>query len=413
MALELYVWGPALGLDSIDPECLAAVACLRRLVPRGDWSLIASNDATAGPGCRLPALSHSGVWTSGYANILSYLARHGIFHIDDGLTTLQKADSLAYASFLATRGAGLVAMSLYVSPRAWAEITRPAYSSLLPFPLTWTIPSAVRAAAVQTAEHLGIGHLAAEVDAEEPLPSSGIAETTTTGFLRLRHRLGPSRTMQPEHAASIRFQHFAEDFYHVMDQLRGDKKFFLQDDKPSSLDFLAYGYLQLMRVRTPHPILKTALEKSYSRLAGFLSEMEAFEHGQDLPWREPAPRGALGLISSFAAGSLEAVPGVDNGWRKWRDGGVQEGCGGDGASHPTQVVVAIGGAVASVVALCVVALFRALSPFGASTHRFEQIKENDANDTGLKKFGEVGMLLDGLPVWELPEVAPPPSSSPR
>lgn len=49
MALELYIWGPAFGLPSIDPECLAALSYLGHAVPQEDWSLIASNDAAISP----------------------------------------------------------------------------------------------------------------------------------------------------------------------------------------------------------------------------------------------------------------------------------------------------------------------------------------------------------------------------
>ncbi|KAI1100516.1 Tom37 C-terminal domain-containing protein [Jackrogersella minutella] len=403
MALELYVWGPAFGLDSIDPECLAAVACFRASIPREDWSLIASNDAALSPAYRLPALRHEGVWTSGYTDIVSYLIKHDILQIDDDLTPLQRADSLACASFLATRGSGLLAMSLYVSPRAWADITRPAYSSLLPFPLTWTVPPAVRAAAIEKAEHLGIGYLAAEVDAEES-PSSGPAETTSTGFLKLRVRPGPSKTMQPEHAAAIRFQHFAEDFCSVLDQLRGDKTFFLRDGQPSSIDFLAYGYIQLMRVQTPHPILKNALERSYAGLATFSKEMQSYAQAHDhaLQWREAKPIDTLGLIGRFAEGSLEAVPGVGDSWRKWRKGGVNTSTTDDARDH-TQLILAVGAAVASAAAVGAVALFRSLAPFGASTHRFEPKGER----AGLHQFGEIGAILNGLPTWEKPKGFPP------
>ncbi|OTB05709.1 hypothetical protein M426DRAFT_319692 [Hypoxylon sp. CI-4A] len=402
MAFELHVWGPAFGLDSIDPECLAAIACFRHLLPRGEWTLIASNDATASPTYRLPALHHQGAWTSGYSDIVSYLVHSGNFQIDHDLTPLQRADSLACDSFLATRGSGLLAMSLYVSPRAWTEMTRPAYSSLLPFPLTWTIPPAVRASAIERAEHLGIGHLAAEVDAEES-PARGPAETTSTGFLRLRDRLGPSKSMQPEHTAAIRFQHLAEDFYAVLDELRGNKMFFLRDDTPSSIDFLAYGYLQLMRVQTPHPILKTVLENSHIKLVGFVEELTPHWRGRDLPWREPTARGALGLIGRFAEGSLEAIPGVGASWQKWRRGGVDIR-GDDDVRDATQLIVAVGGAITSVAALGAVALFRSLSPFGASIHHFEAAKEDK---TGLHQFGEIGSILDGLPVWEEPRSLPP------
>ncbi|KAI0384258.1 Tom37 C-terminal domain-containing protein [Hypomontagnella monticulosa] len=403
MALELHVWGPAFDLASIDPDCLAAIACFCHYVPREDWTLIASNDAAVSSDYRLPALNHKGIWTSGYADIVKYLANRVELQIDDDLTPLQKADSLACASFLESRGAGLIAMSLYVSPKAWTKITRPTYSSLLPFPLTWTVPPAVRAAAIDRAEHLGIGYLAAEVDAEESPASSGLAETTSTGFLKLRDRLGPSKTLQPEHTAAIRFQHLAEDFYSVLDRLRGDKTFFLRDAKPSSLDFLAYGYLRLMRVDTPHPILKNALEKSYPRLADFAKELNAsspsYRCEQDLlPWKEPTPSGALALIGRFAEGSVEAVPGVGASWRKWRNGGVGGRAGDDDdVRDPAQLIVAVGGAVASVAALGAVALFRAMAPFGASTHRFEAPREERPR---LSQLGAVGSMLEGLPAWE-------------
>ncbi|KAI1774555.1 Tom37 C-terminal domain-containing protein [Hypoxylon cercidicola] len=405
MALELHVWGPAFGLDSIDPECLGAIACFRRFIPREDWTLIASNDAAVSPDYHLPALNHRGTWTSGYANIISYLTGCGKLSIDDDLTPLQKADALAYASFLATRGSGLLATSLYVSPRAWVEVTRPAYSSLLRFPLTWTVPPAIRAAAIEKAEHLGIGYLAAELDAEES-SSHSLAETTSTGFLRLRERLGPSRAMQPEHTAAIRLQHFAEDFYSVMDEARAGKKFLLRDDEPSSVDFLAYGYLQLMRVRTPYPILKTVLEKSYPRLLEFVGEVRSYGHAaaaQDLVWQEPAPRGALSLIGRFADGSLEAIPGVGHSWARWRKGGVGSSRGEDSARDPSQLIVALGGAAVSVAALGAMALFRALPPFGAGTHRFEPARDK----TGLRQFGEIGSILEGLPVWEQSDGLPP------
>jgi hypothetical protein len=49
MALELHVWGPALGLPSIDPDCIAAISYLAYAVPHEDWTLTASNDAALSP----------------------------------------------------------------------------------------------------------------------------------------------------------------------------------------------------------------------------------------------------------------------------------------------------------------------------------------------------------------------------
>jgi len=41
MVLELHIWGPAFGLPSLDPNCLAAVAYFTQAVPLGRWVLVA------------------------------------------------------------------------------------------------------------------------------------------------------------------------------------------------------------------------------------------------------------------------------------------------------------------------------------------------------------------------------------
>ena len=48
MVLELHVWGPAFGLPSVDPACLAAVAYFNRIVPHGQWILVADYDSLSG-----------------------------------------------------------------------------------------------------------------------------------------------------------------------------------------------------------------------------------------------------------------------------------------------------------------------------------------------------------------------------
>ena len=46
MPFELYIWGPAFGLESIDPECLAAVAYLSLAAPQpGTWSVVPTSSS--------------------------------------------------------------------------------------------------------------------------------------------------------------------------------------------------------------------------------------------------------------------------------------------------------------------------------------------------------------------------------
>jgi hypothetical protein len=48
MVLELHVWGPAFGLPSIEPECIATIAYCQRVIPKGEWSLVAEHNPTVG-----------------------------------------------------------------------------------------------------------------------------------------------------------------------------------------------------------------------------------------------------------------------------------------------------------------------------------------------------------------------------
>lgn len=397
MCFQLHVWGPAFGLDSIDAECLATIAAFRHILASSDWSLVASNEASITPDHTLPALFHDGAWTSGYTNIISYLIHHITSDIkpfaDHDLTLQQEADRLAYSSFLSTRGSALVALSLYASPNAWVELTRPAYSALLPFPLTWTIPTSIRAAAIKKAENLGMGYLAAEAEADEAAAKSG-AETTSMGFMRLRRQLGPRQSMQPEQTAAIRFRQLADDFFTTLDSLRGSKKYLLGTPSPSSLDFLAYGYLALMRVRTPYPILARSLVANRRPSVQFLQIMEAESQGYVLPRQEPEMRGLPRTMCIFADGAMENMAGAGESWRRWRRGGIKSE-GEEDVRDPTRILFAVGGIVTSIAAVGAAVLFRQLPPFGASTHRFEAPKE----EKGFYRLGEVGAMLDSLPIF--------------
>ncbi|KAI0200839.1 Tom37 C-terminal domain-containing protein [Astrocystis sublimbata] len=408
MVFQLHVWGPAFGLDSIDPECLAAIAAFRHIFPRHDWVLIPSNDTALSPDHALPALFHDGTWTSGYTDIMSYAISHvgSYAHqlADNDLTPQQQADLLAYSSFLTTRGSAIVASSLYASPNAWVELTRPAYSHLLPFPLTWTIPSAIRAAAIDKAESIGMGSLAAEAEAEaDESASKNGAETISTGFLRLRQQLGPRKSMQPEQTAAIRFQRLADDFFATLDDLRGSQKYLLGTSSPSSLDFLAYGYLALMGVKTPYPILASCLGKHNRPSNQFVQMMEAEAQGYDMPQSVHRLRTLPTTLGTFAESAIENIAGVGDSWRRWRRGGIKS----DEAQNQdlVQVMLIVGGAIVSIATVGAAALFggipEEIPKFGASTHRFEAPRE----EKGLYRFGEIGAMLDGLPIFDQAPIA--------
>ncbi|KAI1323750.1 hypothetical protein F5Y16DRAFT_382773 [Xylariaceae sp. FL0255] len=401
MAFQLHVWGPALGLASIDAECLAAVTCFRQVVLVQDWTLVPCNDTTVSPDKTLPALLHEGTWTSGYTNIISYLKQHLESFAnrlgDSDFTPRQNADLLAYASYLTTRGSGLVAVSLYASPNAWTEVTQPAYGSLLPFPLTWTIPMSLHAAAVEKAEHLGMGHLNVEPDSQ---PEGPPVETTATGFMRLREQLGPQKSLRPEQTTAIRFHSLAGDFLGTLEAALRGNRYFLGAKRPSSLDFLAYGYLSLMTVKTPYSLLSYIMTANDRPLAIFLRTMNNKTRKCPAPNMEEQPGNALRTLGIFADGAMENIFGFGANWKKWRRGAIKS-YDEDRVRDPGQLWLAVGGAIAGVAAIGTAALFRASIPFGSPIHRFEPPRE----EKGLLRFGEAGAFFQELPMFNGPPIA--------
>lgn len=59
MVLELYTWGPAFSLPSIDPHCLATITYFSLAIPNDHWVLEASCDPKSNPtrGSRLSVVS--------------------------------------------------------------------------------------------------------------------------------------------------------------------------------------------------------------------------------------------------------------------------------------------------------------------------------------------------------------------
>lgn len=215
--------------------------------------------------------------------------------------------------------------------------------------------------------------------------------------------------MAPEQAAAIRLQSITEDFLSVLNELRGDGPFFFGRDVPSSLDFLTLGYLELLRVRTPHPFMETCMKRSSagSQLTQFLDHMHSAPvrwrvDNEQLPWASPSPRGISRTLGQFTENVIQNAPGVGDAWRQWSGEGVKSP---GQKSDPTQLLMTVGSVVAALAAVGGAMLFRSLPPFGAPTQRFEAPKPQRG---GLYRFGEIGAMFDHLPDFEAAPAQPSP-----
>lgn len=348
----------------------------------------------------MPALYHDGIWSTGYWPIIKYLTSNFLCtDLDEDLTPGQQADRTAYGAYLAARAAPLLDLSLYVSAANWAATTRPAYSKLLPFPLTWTVPPLIRAEAVKRVAHLGFADMDSDFD-----PNGGLHLSTGRDALPetfRRHLPAPKKTvheeMTPEQAVAIRLYGLTEDCLSVLDDLlKGE----VEDEAPlrffdqsslSSLDCLAYGYLALMReAPVPRSFLKDWMEKKALRLSKFVGELKDLEDQEcdTLPWTEPATT-ALGVTSRTFDSIVRNVPSLGEEYTNEVRQRTEKGIKG---VDRRMLILGLGVMVTGVAVGYGLQTYRAMQPFGARTQKWYAQRDGSR----LSDFGELGSMLGSV-----------------
>ena len=358
----------------------------------------------------LPALYETGscAWSSGFTSITGRLRDLGgdAWDLDRDLDVAQRADSAAYASFLRSSAAPLVALSLYVSSANWASTTRPAYSNILPFPLTWTEPLSIRYRMCDTADHLGLSDLNVDDDGGRAAQAQQGSATSdsTDGFLKVPERLRPLRrgvkaALSPEQTALFRLEAVANDCLAVLTDLKaasemegaGERFFFSSSSRgPTALDCLAFGYLALMLVPdVPRPWLKDLVRRRHESLALFVAATRDAVFGGDvassLPWADPSSRGITAeqpwALTRFVRDVVAAsVP------RAWavRDA-PSKSASASTACRGSSVLAALGSGAAVVGVLGSVLLYRHMPALGAALYRWEMPRR--------RAFGAAGALF--------------------
>ncbi|KAG5753371.1 hypothetical protein H9Q69_001657 [Fusarium xylarioides] len=410
--LDLHVWGSAFGLPSIDPECLAIITYLHSSLPVSAWRLVPSNDPSVSPCNTLPALYREGVWVSGFGPIVEYLTDKSIGdNLDAGLTDIQQADRVAYAAFLSAHAAPLLDLSLYVSAANWSATTRPAFSTLLSFPLTWTVPPLLRAEAVKRVEHLGFADMDTDFDPNGGLHLSSGRDALPETFRRhipVRTKKTIHEEMTPEQAVLIRLYGITEDCLTVLDDfLEGgpeEKKHgFFKGTEISSLDCLAFGYLALMRdAPVPRSFLKDWLIKKTPRLSTFVDGMKTrcLDKSKLLPWIEPGNNTVLRIGSRTLDSILHNVPGLGDEYatevRRRAEGGIT-------GIDPRSLMLALSLLATGAALGYGYHTYKALQPFGSRM----QVWHSHKNYSKLSEFGALGSMLGS--VLGGPVEAPRPS----
>jgi sorting and assembly machinery component 37 len=362
--MDLHIWGPIGSLPSLDAECIAAVAYLSRALPAGAWRLVASSDPSITPNYLLPALHDGDVWISGFSAIVAHMTPS----LDAGLSPTQRAEAVAYSAFLASSAQPLVDASLYASEENWAAVTRPAFGRMLPFPVSWMLPHAMRGMALARAERLPatrlLGLLEQSGDEEEEVRD--LLETPTTMTQTLANKLRrPKEDVASRVTKKVVRERMEEQ---VRDLLEPVIKRLEESDEDvptffgpvSSLDCLAYGYLALLELDVPQTFAKTALAKT--PVGRFVQGMGMRTTIEPTALSNSVPRSVFRFIDQL----VRTVPvlGDEYAAEVARSHSQNVAISGHGATLLTGVLaagLALGGGYYS---------WRAMQPFGLPVHTF-------------------------------------------
>lgn len=316
---------------------------------------------------------------AGFDSIVSFVRSKAatdtsITDLNAGLNPAQTADVTAYSAFLRAEAAPLLALSFYVSSANWIETTRPAYSRILPFPLTWIEPPAIRTAYASGAAHLGFSSLDTDNDvsdedgthkesslaaalhafpdrirksvqqqkaepaqtATEPQPAArslSIAEAAS----RVNTQSSSSQTLESK--VQSKLDEAVRACLSVLSEQKGNKRTLIREKEDgssdntlqlaslTSLDCLAFGYLALMTVPdVPRTFLRDALRRHHHELAVFVADVRAVCFSDKatnitsqtvVSTKSRGPRYANPLWLRTLHGLVHSVPGLSGEWMVW------------------------------------------------------------------------------------------------
>ncbi|KAL9056531.1 MAG: hypothetical protein Q9206_002714 [Seirophora lacunosa] len=262
-------------------------------------------------------------------NILYHLQRKpgGQWDLDRECNDRDKADISAYTSFIETHGQSLVDLSFYVSSENYHASTRPAYSNLLRWPNTWLLPPKRRAAARARTDHLNLSSLDLDTwNGDGTNKARFAAGAEIPKLARSTQQTVSSLAKQPQHATRFRLDTLAEAFFEPLAQLLQGERYLLHDERMTSLDCLALGYLSLALVpEMPQSWLSQSMKSRYRPLCRYVEHLsqDCFgktilqirdhagserETGKPLPWKDPQIANLKGSILNRS--SLESLPYV-------------------------------------------------------------------------------------------------------
>ncbi|KAF9096483.1 hypothetical protein BGX27_001127 [Mortierella sp. AM989] len=281
MVSQLYIYGGAYGLPSIDAQCLAMISYLS-IVSHQEYTIVECNDATVSPSGELPMFHDGNNWIAGTNRIIAHLSKTG-YNANEDLTQEDLAKSVAYSSLVDESLTDAILFSWFADTDNFLGATRKAYSNLFSFPSRYILPIQMRKSAVQRVQKYGHG---------------------------------PSYEAGPINVEDTKIYDLARDCYRVLDRKLGDKDFFFglkyvkeemlagmypldtqltfnSIPRPTSLDAKVCSYLAVqLYPEIPNPRFQAILNTQFPRLVAYSDRCreEFFANPPDIELPlEPSP----------------------------------------------------------------------------------------------------------------------------
>ncbi|EPY49357.1 metaxin [Schizosaccharomyces cryophilus OY26] len=263
--LQLFVYGPGLGLPSLDPSCLAAILYCSLAVPKDEFVIYQTANASMSPTQKLPALWDGHAWIGSLKNVLFYLKQKG-YDLDNDLDKEAISKITAFSCLLERNAYDLWLFKAYVCEDNYVRVTRPEWSKVLGFPYNYLTPNAFQ-------KH-----------AKERLTLTlGISDDKTSyeaSRMPISHRwTNASRQKQAllqAQAFRIRMSSLARQLYGSLELLIGDSEF-LFGENPTSLDCLLYAFLSFhtLTENFDQLTLRSTMQSSAPKLFHLLESLKA------------------------------------------------------------------------------------------------------------------------------------------
>ncbi|KAH0548335.1 hypothetical protein GP486_007983, partial [Trichoglossum hirsutum] len=194
-----------------------------------------------------------------------------------------------FSSLVEAKGGALLDLLLFISSKNYESVTRPLYSAILPWPVQYFSVPKLRSAAKARIEHLGFSALDvddAADDSEENAQTSAAAAASASLIPPSLRR--PKETVvtvltQPVHASQFRLDALTVSVLDPLQELLGQKRFFLSDTQASSLDCLVLGYLALfLYPDLPHSWLADTMRRKYAKLCDYVNDLRGRFFGRPI-----------------------------------------------------------------------------------------------------------------------------------